>query len=206
MITILDFGLGNVSAFTGLFHRLGVPCVIARTESEVAVGSKLILPGVGAFDRAMERLEGSGLAAAVKTAVAERQAPVLGVCVGMQVLFESSEEGSRPGLGLLPGRVVRLGKSAASESLRFPHLGWNSVDWIGDHPIAHGLQAEQFYFLHSFCAQPDRSSDIIGTTDYGGRFASVVRNGPIFGIQCHPEKSHHGGVTLLRNFASLSLP
>lgn len=206
MITILDFGLGNVSAFTGLFDRLGVRCATAKCPSEIVPGSKFILPGVGAFDMAMERLEKSGLAEALKAAVTQTGTPVLGVCVGMQVLFEGSDEGNRAGLGLLPGRVVHMGEDCQGASLCLPHLGWNTVSIRRGHPVVHGLNDAEFYFLHSYRARPARADDVIAGTTYGCEFPSIVGSGPVIGIQCHPEKSHESGIRLLQNFAAMPSP
>ena len=204
MITILDFGLGNVSAITGLFDRVGVRCAVATCPPEIVPESRLILPGVGAFDMAMERLEKTGLAEAVKTSVARDGTPLLGVCVGMQVLFEGSDEGECPGLGLLPGRVVHMAEDCRSASLCLPHLGWNTVTVRQRHPIVHGLDDAEFYFLHSYRARPARADDVIAATTYGCEFPSIVGRGPVVGIQCHPEKSHESGIRLLQNFAEMS--
>jgi glutamine amidotransferase len=158
----------------------------------------LVLPGVGAFPLAMRNLSELGLAELVRAQVAEG-VPLLGICLGMQLLFESSEElGSTRGLGVLPGCVTRI----AGGGLRVPHIGWNEVRWERSSALTSGLPAPgcAFYHVHSFAAHPERASDIVGTTEYGERFATVVERDPIFGVQFHPEKSSRHGLALLGNF------
>jgi glutamine amidotransferase len=203
MITVLNFGLGNVAAFVELFNRLGIRCSVACRPSEIQPDTNLVLPGVGAFDRAMERLESSGLADATKAAAQRGDVPILGVCVGMQVLFDRSEEGQRAGLGLIPGQVEHLHTRAADHRLTVPHLGWNRITCSADSPLTADLSGTEFYFLHSYRANPSRSKDVLAFTDYGGEFPCIVGAGMVFGVQFHPEKSHSGGAALLRNFASI---
>jgi glutamine amidotransferase len=203
MITVLNFGLGNVAAFVELFNRLGIRCAVAHRPSEIQPGTNLVLPGVGAFDRAMERLESSGLADAIKEAAQRGDVPILGVCIGMQVLFDRSEEGRRAGLGLLPGQVEHLNVRAGEHRLTVPHLGWNRIICSADSPLTTDLSGTEFYFLHSYCANPSRPADVLASTDYGGQFPCIVGAGVVFGVQFHPEKSHSGGAALLRNFASI---
>lgn len=201
MIGIVDYGLGNVRAFDNIYRNLGIPARPVRTADELSACDRLILPGVGAFDWAMSRLEQSGMLDALNTRVLEDKVPVFGVCVGMQMMAAGSEEGSLPGLGWLPGRVQRFEDSWFNHATHLPHMGWNDVEPAADEPLFAGIEAPQFYFLHSYYLATGDESIIIGRTHYGTGFASAVRRGHICATQFHPEKSHHWGVALLRNFA-----
>jgi glutamine amidotransferase len=202
MIALIDYGLGNISAFANLYKRVNVKVSIARTPAEMASATKLILPGVGAFDGAMDRLDKSGLRPALEELVLEKRTPLLGICVGMQMLGESSEEGQRPGLGWLPGKVKSF-RSRSGFNLPLPHMGWNDVTPVSDNAIFRSLDSARFYFLHSFYFESAAQSDVSAVTDYGGQFSCAVNRGHIFGVQFHPEKSHRFGTQLLRNFADL---
>jgi glutamine amidotransferase len=202
MITLVDYGLGNISAFINVYKRLNVKVSVARTSAELESASKIILPGVGAFDHAMDRLADSGMQPALEELVTLRKTPLLGICVGMQMLGESSEEGQRPGLGWLPGRV-RSFRSRSGFALPMPHMGWNDVNPIASSAILRQLDAARFYFLHSFYFDTADPADVAAVTDYGGDFSCVVNRDNIFGVQFHPEKSHQFGIRLLQNFADL---
>lgn len=203
MITIVDYGLGNVQAFLNVYKRLNVPAGAARDADALARATKVVLPGVGAFDHAMERLEASGMRPCLDEMVLERRVPVLGVCVGMQILARSSEEGRLAGLGWIDGEV-RGFRPAAAEPLPLPHMGWNDVQPTADGGLFAGLESDaRFYFLHSYYIECARSEDVAATAAYGGPFACAVRSANIHGVQFHPEKSHHFGVRLLHNFAEL---
>jgi imidazole glycerol-phosphate synthase subunit HisH len=200
MIAIVDYGLGNVQAFLNVYKRLNVPAQRATTIDELRGASKVILPGVGAFDHAMERLDASRMRDALDELVLERKTPVLGVCVGMQILARSSEEGTRPGLGWIDGRVRQF--SAAAGPL--PHMGWNDVQPAEDNALFRDLESDaKFYFLHSFYFECARPEHVAATSSYGAPFSSAVCASNIYGVQFHPEKSHHYGIRLLHNFASL---
>jgi glutamine amidotransferase len=202
VIRIVDYGLGNIQAFLNMFKRLGIAAERARTVAELADARHLILPGVGAFDHAMQLLNDSGLRPSLEAMVREHGVPVLGVCVGMQLLAGGSDEGSLPGLGWIPGHVRALTSPAGASPLPMPHMGWNDVVVRDDHPLFAGFEPEpRFYFLHSYyfdCKQPEHS---VARARYGRDFDCVVSNGHIHGVQCHPEKSHHFGAQLLKNFA-----
>ncbi len=203
MIAIVDYGLGNVQAFLNLYKRLNVEAARATTVLDLEGATKVILPGVGAFDHAMERLEASGMRSALDDLVVRKRVPVLGVCVGMQILARSSEEGVREGLGWIDGAVRRL-DALDAESLPLPHMGWNDVAPQHGHRLFDQLESDaRFYFLHSYYFDCARGDDIAAVTEYGGRFASAVSSRNIHGVQFHPEKSHHFGTRLLRNFAEL---
>jgi len=203
MITIVDYGLGNIQAFLNVYKRLNIPATRARTAAEIQAATKIILPGVGAFDQAMERLEQSGMREALDDAVLNRRVPVLGVCVGMQMLARSSDEGSRAGLGWIRGGVKQFA-STGDARLPLPHMGWNDVRASEGNPLFSGLETDaKFYFLHSYYFQCDSATDVAALSNYGGRFGSAVSASNIHGVQFHPEKSHHFGIRLLKNFAEL---
>lgn len=202
MIAIIDYGLGNVKAFADVYKKLNIPAIIAAQTDDLKNISKIILPGVGAFDQAMQLLEKSGLRQHLDEMVLDRRIPVLGVCVGMQILAASSEEGILPGLGWINGKVKKFDLSASSRSMRVPHMGWNTIRPLKENGLFQGLDSEaRFYFLHSYYFQPDGNEDVIAATDYHGEFACAVNAGNVFGVQFHPEKSHHWGIRLLENFA-----
>ena len=202
MITIVDYGLGNINAFLNVYRRLNVEARTATRAADLADASKIILPGVGAFDHAMERLAASGMREALDDLVLQRQVPVLGVCVGMQMLGHSSDEGGLPGLAWIDGRVRSLASLTAT--LPVPHMGWNDARLVGSNPLFGRLETDaRFYFLHSYYFECDAPGDAIALADYGGEFACAVNRRNVFGVQFHPEKSHHYGVQLLKNFAEI---
>lgn len=198
MIGLVSYGVGNVRAFASVYERKGVPVIIARTADELRRATHLILPGVGAFDWAMTRLNESGLRDVLDELVQVRRTPVLGVCVGMQMMGQTSDEGVSPGLGWIPASVKHLASVAVDMPL--PHMGWNEVH-SGPDPLFDGVAPGQFYFLHSFHFVPRAPNAAIALASYGGDFVCAVRDRHIAGVQFHPEKSHHWGERLLLNFA-----
>lgn len=205
MITILDYGLGNVRAFLNVYKRLDIEARAVSDPGDLRTGERLILPGVGAFDHAMDLLDASGMRDPVECLVKERGSPILGVCVGMQMLANGSDEGARNGLGWIPGRVRHLGDRNLPAALPLPHMGWNDVASASDAPLFADMNDARFYFLHSFYYEPENSDQTLATADYGGAFACAVGAGSVFGVQFHPEKSHHWGAQLLKNFAEQPL-
>lgn len=204
MIKIVDYGLGNISAFLNMYKRMNIPAATARNVSDLDGATKIVLPGVGAFDHAMELLDQSGMRASLETLVCDEKIPVLGICVGMQILANGSDEGKLPGLGWVPGRVRGFKSDERLANLPLPHMGWNDVAPIAGEQLFAGLQADaRFYFLHSYYFECERQQDAIATTNYGIDFSCAVRSGNVFGVQFHPEKSHHFGAALLKNFAEL---
>lgn len=201
MIGIVDYGLGNVRAFENIYRRLGIAAILARTADDLSRCERLVLPGVGAFDWAMEQLVASGLLEALNQRVLQDRVPVLGVCVGMQIMGDGSEEGHVKGLGWIPGQVRRFKDAWFNQETHLPHMGWNDVAPAPDEPLFQGVNAPLYYFLHSYYFDPAKDGHVIARTDYGIRFASAVRDRNIWATQFHPEKSHHWGISLLGNFA-----
>ena len=204
MITIVDYGVGNIRAFLNVYRRLNIEARTVQDPRDLEGATKLILPGVGDFDHAMERLESSGMRPALDRSVLEQGIPVLGVCVGMQMLARASDEGTRPGLGWISGHVRSFQSLPSAESLALPHMGWNDVRPVPGRQLFSRFEGDaRFYFLHSYFFACDRDEDAAATTSYGIEFSSAVSCGHIHGVQFHPEKSHHWGTRLLQNFAEL---
>ena len=202
MISIVDYGLGNVQAFANIYKRLNIPVTVARSAEDLRNADKVILPGVGAFDWAMTRLNDSGMRDTLESLVAAGRSQVLGVCVGMQMMARSSEEGTLEGLGWIDAEVRKF--SIATPDGRLPHMGWNDVaPRVGDGLFRELGTGAQFYFLHSYYVAPRNAGVVLAVTDYQQTFASSVGARNVYGVQFHPEKSHRWGIQLLRNFAEL---
>lgn len=201
MIAIVDYGVGNLRSVQKALEQVGAEAVVTEDRQVILSAKGVILPGVGAFGDAIDTLRTTGLDRVVHEVVA-RQIPLFGICVGMQLLFDESEEmGLHRGLGILPGRVVRFGSE-----LKVPHIGWNQVHLQRDSVLLEGVQEGDFaYFVHSYYAIPQDAEMVLATTDYGVDFASVVGHGRLFGIQFHPEKSQDVGLRILRNFARVTV-
>ena len=209
MIGIVDYNMGNLASVINAFAKVGVTAILESNPTKLSQYDKLILPGVGAFGDAMEHLQENGMDKAV-IAYAQSGKPLLGICLGMQLLFESSEEfGSNKGLGLIPGKVVSFDENKFDHALKVPHMGWNEMFQVSSEQrvvsseLFEGLPNDFYlYFVHSYhavCA--DKFA--IGKTHYGYEFVSAVQNGNIYGIQPHPEKSHENGLKIIENFAKL---
>jgi glutamine amidotransferase len=204
MISIVDYGVGNVQAFLNVYRRLSIDAERAAKPADLERATKIVLPGVGAFDHAMSRLEASGMQPALEDAVIRRAVPVLGVCVGMQMLGGGSDEGERAGLGWIPGHVKRLEPDTMSNTVRLPHMGWNDVQPVVRTPLFEHLDDDaRFYFLHSYYFDCARHDHVAAVASYGRTFGCAINAGNIYGVQFHPEKSHHFGTRLLQNFAEL---
>lgn len=204
MITIIDYGLGNIRAFVNVYERLNIKTKIAHSSEEIKDASKIILPGVGAFDYAMSQLNASGMRDELEKQVVVNKIPILGICVGMQMLAKSSDEGSMPGLGWINGEVKLFETTAIPYKTRLPHMGWNNIEPVDNYRLLSGFNSQsRFYFLHSYYFVCNNEANIISTTEYGITYASAVKRDNIYGIQFHPEKSHSNGTLLLNNFAKL---
>ena len=203
MIGIVDYNMGNLASVINAFAKVGVDATLESDPTKLSQYDKLILPGVGAFGDAMEHLKENGMNEAV-IAYAKTGKPLLGICLGMQLLFESSEEfGAHKGLGLIPGKVVAFDEAKFDHPQKVPHMGWNELFVQKESPLFNGLQKDFYlYFVHSYHAVCD-DAYAIGKTHYGYEFVSAVQNANIYGIQPHPEKSHENGLTIIENFAKL---
>lgn len=203
MIAIVDYNMGNLASVQNAFATLGKDTVIESNPANFKNYDKLVLPGVGAFGDAMEHLRERNMIEAIKEFAASGK-PMFGICLGMQLLFESSEEfGAHEGLGLIKGKVTRFDESKFEEKLKVPHMGWNRM-FTKDHPLFKGLDDMHYlYFVHTYHVNCDDENDIIGRTNYGYEFTSAVAHNNIMGIQPHPEKSHTNGLKILENFISL---
>lgn len=198
MITIIDYGMGNLGSIANMIKKVGGVSNFTSDPENVFASEKLILPGVGAFDQAMKSLNKSGMAEAIKQKVS-KGTPLLGICLGMQLLAEHSEEGDADGLGLIPGNVVRF----KFDRHKVPHMGWNTVEFRQHSPLTAEFeqwQESRFYFVHSYHFECNQDCHILGETNYGGMFTSAVTNKNISGTQFHPEKSHRFGMQLFNNF------
>ncbi len=190
MIAIIDYGAGNLRSILRAIESHGAQAEITSDPDEIRKADRVVLPGVGNARAAMDQLHVSGIAAAVTEQV-ERGTPLLGVCLGMQLLFGEQEEGPTTGLGLLPGKAVRLG-----DDHKVPHMGWNTVNFVEGSPLADVPDA-YYYFVHSYVVQPDEANVTAGVTEYGAPFTSVVAHENVWGTQFHPEKSQNAGLALL---------
>lgn len=204
MIGIIDYGLGNVKAFLEAYARMFIPACRVTDTQTLEHADRLVLPGVGSFDGAVTRLRSASFFGEMLERVVEDRVPILGVCVGFQLMMDRSEEGSAAGLGWMPGEVRQLNAHEPGATTPLPHMGWNDVVVNSESPLMAGLDEPVFYFLHSYRVEPADDHATVATTDYGNRFVSVAARDNIYGTQFHPEKSHNWGFRLLRNFAELA--
>jgi imidazole glycerol-phosphate synthase subunit HisH len=204
MITIVDYGVGNIKSFINVYDRLNISVKIAKTCSDLKDAERLILPGVGHFDHAMSELAKSGMREKLDELVLIRKLPVMGVCVGMQIMGNYSEEGDLEGLKWLDASIKKIDETKINQITRLPHMGWNNASPTKHHDLFNGMEDEPlFYFLHSYYFECNDESNILAETKYGNSFTSVASNENIYGIQFHPEKSHVYGEILLKNFSKV---
>lgn len=200
-VVIVDYGIGNIGSILNMLNRIEVQANFTTRISDIEMANRIILPGVGAFDSGMKQLRKSGLIPALEKRVLEDKVPVLGICLGMQLLFEKSEEGNENGLGWLKGCCVKFKFPNEDKKLKVPHIGWNNVKPMRAGSLFRELTADpRFYFVHSYHVVCSDNDDVLGKTDYSYDFASAVQNKNIYGVQFHPEKSHRYGMLLLKNF------
>jgi imidazole glycerol-phosphate synthase subunit HisH len=204
MITLINYGSGNIHAIANIYKRLNIPHQLSADPAQIASAEKLILPGVGDFDETMALLNESGITAVLHEVVKVKKVPIMGVCVGMQILGDSSEEGNLPGLGWIKGRIKKFDAHLFQQKPHLPHMGWNTTRTVRESTVLQNMdETIGFYFLHSYyfeCADP---ADLLCTTHYGQDFASAINHDNVYGFQFHPEKSHQNGIELFRNFANL---
>jgi glutamine amidotransferase len=204
MIHIIDYGLGNIKAFLSLYRTLNIKARTAENAESLRGATHVILPGVGHFDHAMDRLQSSGMREPLEEMVNEKKVAVLGVCVGMQILAVSSDEGTRPGLGWVNAHVRAFSGWEHANALPVPHMGWNDVVPRREHPLFTKMEGDRrFYFLHSYFFDCRQADDVLAEAEYGAKFACAIHRDNILGVQFHPEKSHRFGTRLLQNFAEL---
>ena len=196
-VCIVDYGIGNIKAFKNTYNKLNIYSEIASKKIQLDNATHLILPGVGSFDWALSKLNQSGLRETLDMLVLKKKIPILGVCVGMQMMASKSEEGVLPGLNWIEGNVLKLDKK-----IILPHMGWNQAKPIKKSNLFDNLDNSEFYFLHSYYFKTQHENHILSTTKYGNVFTSAINKNNIFGTQFHPEKSHQNGIKILENFAN----
>ena len=203
MITIIDYGIGNLGSVLNMLKKLGVPAKITSIPEEILKSEKLLLPGVGSFDTAMTRLNESGLFGVINEMVLEKGVPILGICLGMQLIMEGSEEGELPGFGWIKGRAYHFNKRIPF-TLKVHHMGWNDVTLTARNSLTKGFDEEiRFYFVHSYFVRVENQAHSMMKCNYGVEFDAAVHKDNIYGAQFHPEKSHKFGMQFLRNFAEI---
>lgn len=199
MVTIIDYGIGNLNSVANMIRYVGGSCCISCNPAEIAKATKLILPGVGAFDSGMEALNRSKIVEALAVAVLERKTPILGICLGMQLMAKRSEEGGLAGLGWVDAEVRKFCFPETSR-LKIPHMGWNNISILRQNPLIPSEAGQRFYFVHSYHVVCEQDEDIVSTCEYGYDFVAAIAHGNIFGMQFHPEKSHRFGMAIMRRF------
>lgn len=205
MIGIIDYGSGNIYAIGNIYKRLNIPYVISNDRDTLSKADKLILPGVGAFDVTMQALIDLSLKDFLDDLVLDQKRQILGVCVGMQIMSNKSDEGDMPGLGWINGVVRKFDVTKLNHKPHLPHMGWNEIKPTVQHPLFNEVDTKNgFYFLHSYYFDCESSDHILSTTDYGITYSSAIHRENVYGMQFHPEKSHSNGILLLKNYATLN--
>lgn len=200
-VTIVDYGMGNLGSIANMFKKLGAQAIVTGSAEEIASARRLLLPGVGSFDSGMRHLHERGLVDVLNRKARDERCPTIGICLGMQLLMERSDEGQLPGLGWIAGEARRLAVNGSTPTLRLPHMGWNTVDIVRSDGLYAGMAGEvRFYFVHSYGVACRSEEDVLSRTTYGDAFVSALQQGNVFGTQFHPEKSHRFGMQLLSNF------
>lgn len=204
MITIIDYNMGNIASIENMLKKFGAEAIVTSDPSIIEEAEKIILPGVGSFDYGMNNLNKLGITEVLKTKVLEEKIPLLGICLGMQLLTQKSEEGTLPGLGFINAKTVKFQQEHCEEKIKIPHMGWNYIKVNNESILFDDFNKEmRFYFVHSFYVECEKQENVLANTQYGKTFASVIGNDNILGVQFHPEKSHSYGMKLLKNFVEL---
>lgn len=206
MITIIDYGVGNLGSIQNIIKRIGSESIVTSDKEDILNASKLILPGIGRFDHCMKKFNETGLLSAIEEKIFGEKIPILGICVGMQMLTNGSEEGVLPGLGWIDAETKKFDFTGSEDrQLKVPHMGWNQLSEFGDNPLFKGLdeQGTKYYFVHSYYVKCAKEDNIGACTTYGLQFHSAIKNENLYGVQFHPEKSHKYGFQLFRNFSSM---
>jgi len=203
LVTVVDLDMGNIGAIPNMLRRLGVRAVVTADPAVIGEAERIVLPGVGSFDTAMDGLARPGIRDTLEARVRGDGIPLLGICLGMEILGESSEEGTSTGLGWVPGHVVRFRLDPDKGDPSVPHMGWNEVASARANPLVHADEDVRFYFAQSFHFEATEAADVIGWTTWGYRYASAIQRDNVLGVQFHPEKSHRFGLELLRRFVAL---
>jgi len=201
MISIINYGSGNLGSILNMLKKLGIPAQLADTPEQVMKAEKLLLPGVGAFDAGMQNLNNSGMIDALNEKVLNQKTPILGICLGMQLLTKGSEEGKLPGLGWIDAYTYKFNFGANPDKLKVPHMGWNFIYSVKEHALVKNLpENPRYYFVHSYYVKCNNPEDALVTCHYGIDYTCGVQQGNVMGVQFHPEKSHKYGFQLLKNF------
>jgi imidazole glycerol-phosphate synthase subunit HisH len=202
MIAVIDYGVGNLGSIQNMLRKAGATAVVTRDADAIRAADKLILPGVGHFDYGMKMLHETGLVPLLNERVVEHKVPILGICLGMQLLGKGSEEGAAPGLGWIDARCIRFRPEQMDARLKVPHMGWTDIHPTQEDILFQEMHAEpRFYFVHTYHLVCERKEEVIAEARYGYPFVCAVRHGHVAGVQFHPEKSHKFGLRLLRNFS-----
>ena len=201
LIGVINYGLGNVKAFKNIYERLNISAKIVSSLSDLDQVNKLILPGVGSFDSAIELFKKDDFHKYVEELIFEKRIPILGVCIGMHIMAKSSEEGNSPGLGWIDAKVKKF--KFQENKYPLPHLGWNSIEYNKNSKLFKDIVSSEFYFLHSYYCEVYNNELVLSFSNYGGLFCSSFNMDNIYGLQFHPEKSHNSGIKILKNFAQL---
>lgn len=202
MITIINYGMGNLGSIANMLKRIGHDSLITNKPEDIEKATKLILPGVGAFDNGMQSFNSLGFSSILNKKVLEEKVPILGICLGMQLMTEGSDEGKEAGLGWIKGRFEKFAFGEDMKMYKVPHMGWNKLEQVKQSKLLEGYEkTPRFYFVHSYYFKPGNQPDVLGTTSYGIEYASAFEHENILGVQFHPEKSHKFGMNLLKNFA-----
>jgi len=203
MIVVIDYALGNPTSIVNMFKRIGTRALISHDPADIANAEKLVLPGVGHFKKGMDNLAASGILPVLSEEVSVKKKPILGICLGAQLMTSHSEEGDVDGLGWIDATTVKFQNDRLGR-LKVPHMGWADVHFTRSNPLWEGIGDDaRFYHVHSYHFQMRNASDVIATAAYGYEFATAFNNGNVFGTQFHPEKSHHYGMRVLQNFSKL---